>query len=68
MILQCSATCGVGIRLRSVLCGRMLGNGTQVYIDQGHCIPEARPDDHVTCNLPKCNGKNTYQTLMKQVS
>ncbi|XP_030833073.1 ADAMTS-like protein 1 [Strongylocentrotus purpuratus] len=52
---QCSATCGVGIRLRSVLCGRMLGNGTQVYIDQGHCIPEARPDDHVTCNLPKCN-------------
>ncbi|XP_041464441.1 ADAMTS-like protein 1 isoform X2 [Lytechinus variegatus] len=66
---QCSASCGAGIQLRSVLCGRILANGTQVYIDQRHCMPDRRPADHVTCHLAKCtdieilsNRSTFYQT------
>ncbi|XP_071506076.1 ADAMTS-like protein 3 [Diadema antillarum] len=52
---ECSTTCGLGIKLMSVLCRRLLANGSHGFVDESQCASALRPADHIVCDLPPCN-------------
>ena len=65
-ILQCSATCGVGLVTRKVVCGKVVNHAFQLQSD-AHCRHKPRPKSSTPCRSKAC-GPQWYVTEWSKVS
>ena len=63
-VLQCSATCGKGVKKRAVRCIASRG----LALSDGECNAASRPHEEATCYLPACETTTIYTTATTSIS
>ena len=68
MYIQCTATCGAGVREREVTCLKKLGGGGALTIvSEDNCAVDQKPSTEEACVLPECEPE-WYHTEWSEVS